>query len=169
MDGQILFHKALGGLVLGIRSEGGQHHQALDQAGIGDLGLDAVQAVHAEVEDVVQLALGLGQEGRGLGGIDGQEHHVAAGVADGVDLGGEVGGGAGGEGLLLDNLQAAGGGFGLEGLIEAGGIVDIGLIEHGDLGAQVVVGDIVGGSGTLRGVIEANAEGVGVALDAGYG
>src|SRR5699024_3750650 len=77
--------------------------------------------------------------------------------------------GAGGEGLLLNDLQTLHGSLGGKGLIEAGGVVDVGLIEHSDLGAQVVVGDVVSGSGALSGVIEADAEGVGVALDAGNG
>ena len=165
----ILGDKSLGGVILGVSSEGSQHHQAFNHGQIRHLGLDAVQAVAAEVNHVVQLALGLGQEHGSLSSVDGQEHHIAAGVADGVDLGGEVRGGAGSEGLLGDDLQALNVSLSLEGLIQTGGVVDIGLIEHGNLGAQVVVHDVVSGSGALCGVVEADTEGVLIALDAGLG
>ena len=166
MDLGKLLNEGLGLGVGIVHGEGGQHHGALEHGGVGDLGLQAVKAVAAEDGHAVELALGLGQEDGSLSGVDGDEHEVAAGVADGVDLGGEVGLGAIGEGLLGDDLQAAGGSLLGERLIQARGVVDVGLIEHGDLLAEVVVGDVVGGSGALRGVIEADAEGLVVAVDA---
>ena len=161
-----LVHEGLGLGVGSVHGKGGQHHNTLQHSHVGDLGLQAVQAVAAKDLDAVQLALSLGQEHGSLSGIDGQEHQIAAGITDGVDLGGEIRLGALGEGLLGDDGQTPLGRLSSEGLHQTGRVVDIGLIEHGDFAAQLVVSDVVGGGSTLCRVVEADTEGLVVALNA---
>ena len=71
-----------------------------------------------------------------------------------------------GECLLGDDGQTPLGRLSSEGLHQTGGVVDVGLIEHGDLTAQLVVSDIVGRGSTLCRVVEADTEGLVVALNA---
>lgn len=80
--------------------------------------------------------------------------------------GGEVGLGAIGEGLLGDDLQAAGGSLLGERLIQARGVVDVGLIEHGDLLAEVVVGDVVAEAVPCAGSLKQTRKALSLPVDA---
>ena len=150
--GLIRGNEGLGALVLGVRGEGGQEHDALGQGGVEALhGEDAVHAVHAEEGGLITGGLGLGEDDGSLLIVDGQEHDGGAGALGGVDLDGEVRGGVGGEGALGDDVHTLGGSFGLEGVADALGVGVVVLIDDGHVLTGKVLGNVVGGAGALVG------------------
>ena len=166
--GLVLLNEALGRVAGGVKR--GEDVHALGQAGVKALqGEDAVQAVAAEVGELIALLAGLNQDVGGGGVVDGQEDHLRAVVVGVGDLGGEVGGGVLGKGGGADDLQAQALSGLLEALVDAGGVVVAVVVDHGDLGGQLVLGDEVRGGLALVGVGEAHLEHVVVALGDGGG
>ncbi len=86
-----------------------------------------------------------------------------------VELHGEVGVVAVGEGGVADDLQTQLLGLGHEGLVDALGVHVVVLPDNGDLGAQLLLRDVRGRSGTLVGVHEAHLEHIVLALDGSGG
>ena len=105
----ILRHEVLGHLVLRVGGEGSQQVDAFSQRGIEVLGgQDAVHAVHAEEGGGVAHGVGLGQNDRGGGIVDGQEQQIGAGGLGTSQLDVEVGLAGLGEGALIDDVHTAG-------------------------------------------------------------
>ena len=161
----ILVDELHGALVLAPGIEGGHQHQALGQAGVKALQVqDAVHAVAAEEGGLIAHGLGLVQDQGGGGVVDGHEHQVGAGLLGLAQLHGKVGVGVVGEGAGGDDLQADLLGLRLEGVEDAGGIGIAVVIDGGDLGAQLVLLDVVRSGLALVGVGEAGLEHVVAAL-----
>ena len=164
--GRELTHKALGGFVSGVGIEGGHQGQALGESQVKALhGQDAVHAVTAEEGGLVADLVGVGQNLRGLGVVDGQENQVSACVLALGHLGGEIGLAVLGEGGLADDVEAQLLGLGLEAVGHACGIGVGGIIEHADLGSQILFSHQHGGVDALVGVGEAHL----VDVAAGHG
>ena len=159
VSGLILADEGLGALVLTPGVEGGHEHQALSQSGIEALQIqDAVHAVAAKEGGLEAQGLGLVQNQRGGGVVNGQEHQIGFGVLGLGQLHGEIGVGVIGEGGHGDDLQADLIGGSLEGIVDTGGVGVAVVVDDGHLAAQIVILDVVGGGNALVGVGEADLE-----------
>ena len=155
----VLGNEGDGALILAPGVEGGHEHQALGQSGIEALQIqDAVHAVTAEEGGLEAQGLGLVQNQRGGGVVNGQEHQIGFGILGLGQLHGEIGVGVIGEGGHGDNLQADLIGGSLEGIVDTGGVGVAVVVDDGHLAAQVVILDVVGGGNALVGVGEADLE-----------
>ncbi|CAN4035735.1 Multidrug export protein mepA, partial [Dysosmobacter welbionis] len=162
----ILRHEVLGHLVLRVGGEGSQQVDAFSQRGIEVLGgQDAVHAVHAEEGGGVAHGVGLGQNDRGGGIVDGQEQQIGAGGLGTSQLDVEVGLAGLGEGALIDDVHTAGIGLCLEVVPDTDGVLVIVFVDDGDLRTVEVLIDVLGGTGALVGVGEADLEHVIIVVD----
>ena len=97
--------------------------------------------------------------------VDGQEQQVGAGGLGTSQLDVEVGLAGLGEGALIDDVHAAGIGLCLEVVPDTDGVLVIVFVDDGDLRTVEVLIDVLGGTGALVGVGEADLEHVVIVVD----
>ena len=147
--------ECLGLFILCVSSERGQQHQALGQRGVEAInGEDAVHAVAAEEYRLIAALVGSDQDLGGLLIVDRQENQISTGLLALGNLGGQVGLVISGKCLSGNDLKVLSSSLSLELLIDTGGVGVRGVIDDADLGAELVVGDVVSRSNALVGSVK---------------